>query len=442
MGKPDAGKDDFSHVTAFVLAAGVPTFIPMAIALVLALSEGTCAPSVTAITSAQYHGHSCWQCTIPDDITYSLTIYIKHIEAARPLPRCSSMLRFTQTKAMFFLAMVAIVVPASPVALAKTPNRLVLAHGGKARIEANHPLRGTRPAPRVNDHHLDSSAWTHPKFELRKGDIIVSTVGKSGTTWTQQVATQIVHGGHEVVGKGLPYKRLYDVSPWVEAKAIPAFIRMPMMEKLPGRRVFKTHLSLEELPYSPDVTYLAVQRDPRDAAVSMWEHWNNMTLAGRLIFRGTPRPPKSFETYWSNWIKDGSPFWNPWEHMVAAWRAKDLPNVELIHFADMKRDLPAVVKRIAKTAEVDLDRATIDRIVHHASFDYMKENQAAFAPPALIFKSGRFINKGTNRRWKDRATPTMLQEYQSARDKGLAPLGKDQKAATEWLENGGSSSSN
>ena len=45
--------------------------------------------------------------------------------------------------------------------------------------------------------HLKSGRWNN--FNFRDDDIIVSTYAKSGTTWTQQIVSQLLHRGAEGV---------------------------------------------------------------------------------------------------------------------------------------------------------------------------------------------------------------------------------------------------
>ncbi len=42
----------------------------------------------------------------------------------------------------------------------------------------------------IHSHHFDSTIWND--FEFRKDDIIISTYGKSGTTWMQQIIAQLL----------------------------------------------------------------------------------------------------------------------------------------------------------------------------------------------------------------------------------------------------------
>lgn len=49
---------------------------------------------------------------------------------------------------------------------------------------------GTRE---LHSHHFDSSIWNDLQF--RDDDIIISTYGKAGTTWTQQIIAKLLFDG-------------------------------------------------------------------------------------------------------------------------------------------------------------------------------------------------------------------------------------------------------
>jgi aryl sulfotransferase len=81
-----------------------------------------------------------------------------------------------------------------------------------------------------------------------------------------------------------------------------------------------------------------------------------------------------------------------------------LPNVLMLHFACLKRDLPGETRRIACFLEVPIDEARFPSIVEHCSFDYMKRSATKSAPFGGVFWDGAaetFIHKGTNGRWRE-----------------------------------------
>lgn len=46
-----------------------------------------------------------------------------------------------------------------------------------------------------HNHHFDSTMWND--FNFRDDDIIISTYAKSGTTWLQQIVSQLIFNGQE-----------------------------------------------------------------------------------------------------------------------------------------------------------------------------------------------------------------------------------------------------
>ena len=48
----------------------------------------------------------------------------------------------------------------------------------------------------IHNHHFDSTIWND--FQFRNDDIIIATYAKSGTTWMQQIVSQLIFNGAEV----------------------------------------------------------------------------------------------------------------------------------------------------------------------------------------------------------------------------------------------------
>ena len=129
--------------------------------------------------------------------------------------------------------------------------------------------------------------------------------------------------------------------------------------------------------------------------------------------------------------RDGYPFWPFWENVRSWWAIRDLPNVMLLHFADLKRDMPAEIRRIADF--LGIQPTNWEAILKHCSFDYMKQNAANAAPlGGDIFDGGArtFINKGTNGRWQGLLSPDDVAAYEA---RASSELGADCAA---WLKSG------
>ena len=74
----------------------------------------------------------------------------------------------------------------------------------------------------LHSHHFDSTIWND--FSFRHDDIIIATYAKSGTTWLQQIISQLIFGGQE----GLP---VAEMSPWLDLRIPPKDVKLPEVEK-------------------------------------------------------------------------------------------------------------------------------------------------------------------------------------------------------------------
>ncbi|MBN9544599.1 MAG: sulfotransferase domain-containing protein [Alphaproteobacteria bacterium] len=284
----------------------------------------------------------------------------------------------------------------------------------------------------IHNHHMNSAVWND--FRFRDDDIVIATYGKSGTTWMQQILAQLIFNGQEGIA-------VSPLSPWLDLRVMPPEA-IASLEDQTHRRFIKTHLPVDALVFSPKAKYLYVGRDGRDAVWSLYnhhananEHWYDAlnNAPGRV---GPPigPPPDSVPDYFRRWLEeDGYPFWSFWENVRPWWAVRDLPNVKLVHFNEMKKDLPGSIRAIATFLEIPIDEATFPAIVAHCSFDYMKSHAEEVSPLGGALWNGgakTFINKGTNGRWRDMLTADDIARYDA---KVRAELGED---CARWLAGG------
>ena len=282
----------------------------------------------------------------------------------------------------------------------------------------------------IHNHHFNSEIWND--FKPRPDDIVVATYGKSGTTWMQQILAQLIFNGSEDVCAT-------ELSPWLDLRVPPAEVKLAAVEAQTHRRFLKTHLPLDALVFHPTVRYIVCCRDGRDVAWSLHNHhlhatdaWydavnNSPGLVGDPVPRAQPDPKDAFLT----WLrKDGAPFWPYFSHIASWWAVKDLPNVLLVHYADMKRDLEGTVRRVAAFLGIDASDDLIATTVSHSTFTYMKANASAVIPVGGLFWAGgakRFIHKGTNKRWEEALGEEEIAEYFERAREELPP------DCVEWL---------
>ena len=294
-------------------------------------------------------------------------------------------------------------------------------------------IRWPRKQREMQNHHFDSTIWND--FRFRPDDVIVGTYAKSGTTWTQQIVGQLLHNGAEGVN-------VAELSPWLDLRVPPKEIKLPMVEAQQGRRFLKTHLPVDALVFSPQAKYIYIGRDGRDVVWSMYNHHVNANDLWYAALNDTPGrvgpsiepPPASIRQYYHDWLdRDGHPFWPFWENIRSWWEIRHLPNVMLIHFADLKADMEGQIRRIAEFLDVKVDDDRWPAIFEHCSFDYMKAHAELAAPlGGAVWDGGAstFINKGTNGRWLDVLTAEESRKYE---DLAVRNLGPD---CARWLATG------
>lgn len=285
----------------------------------------------------------------------------------------------------------------------------------------------------MHNHHFDSTVWNDIKF--RDDDIVIATYAKSGTTWLQQIVSQLIFDGKE----DLPTA---EMSPWVDLRIPPKEVKLPMIEAQEHRRFLKTHLPVDALVFSERAKYIYIARDGRDVMWSMHNHHMTANAMWYDALNNTPgrvgpeigKPLDDVATYFEQWLdNDGEPFWPFWENVHSWWDIRELPNVKLIHFADLKRDLPGQIRAIAEFLDIEVSDALMEDVLLHCSFDYMKENATASVPLGGAFWDGgakTFIHKGKNGRWADELSSEVSERYQARAVKELGPL------CAAWLTNG------
>jgi len=290
-----------------------------------------------------------------------------------------------------------------------------------------------RKTRELHNHHFDSTIWND--FDFRDGDVVIATYAKSGTTWVQQIVSQLLFNGEA----GLEGA---EMSPWLDLRVPPKEGKLPAVAAQAHRRFLKTHLPVDALVYSPRAKYLYIGRDGRDVVWSMHNHHANANRLWYEALNDTPgrvgppieKPPASVRQYFLEWLeRDGHPFWPFWENVRSWWGIRHLPNMLLLHFADLKADMPGQIRRIADFLGVPIDEDRWPAILEHCGFDYMKANATKSVPLGGAFWDGgaeTFVHKGTNGRWRDVLTEDDCRRYEEAARRELGD------ACAHWLATG------
>jgi hypothetical protein len=285
----------------------------------------------------------------------------------------------------------------------------------------------------------DSARWD--AFALRKGDIVVATPAKCGTTWTQMICALLVHQTPDLP---LPLTRL---SRWIERHTEPVENVVADFDAQPWRRIIKTHTPLDGLPYSEDATFVFCGRDPRDAFLSGLDHIDNISEKTRADALARGKMPASFTLptdpderfrMWINagpqpWVWDGFPIGSVLYLTNTYWQHRDLPNIHFLHYADLTRDLDGEMRRLSAALGIAVDEAKWPSLVAAARFDTMKRNAEGNAPGAHLgewMDSNKFFRKARTGEWREVLSQENQALYEKIASERLSPELKS------WLENG------
>ncbi|HJT88323.1 MAG TPA: sulfotransferase domain-containing protein [Bryobacteraceae bacterium] len=224
-------------------------------------------------------------------------------------------------------------------------------------------------------------------------DVIVATYAKSGTNWMMQMAHQLLfHGGGE-------FEHIHCVVPWPDTAdmgplrryAIPLEDDSVWRASPEQKRVIKTHFPWELIPYSKDARYIMVIRDPKDVFVSSYFFFvKDGPLAG---------PLPTLDTWYKVFLAGNLPVAGSWVKNTAGyWAQRHLPNVLVLSFKSMKRDLRGTVDKLAAFLDVRVSGEILDRVAEKSSFDYMNRIDEKFRMWKMIPWRGenRMLRKGAH----------------------------------------------
>ena len=296
------------------------------------------------------------------------------------------------------------------------------------------------PPTRLRSLFYDSARWDG--FAFRDDDIIVATPAKCGTTWTQRIVSLLVFDSVE-----LP-QPLAHVSPWLDMLTRPLPDVIAELEAQTHRRFIKTHLPFDALPFDERVTYLTIGRDPRDVAISRRNHSDNMDMEKVVeevkavvgpdedvsSASGYSHDPQWFREWTDAEQVDGPSTLQTLVRQIGSyWHERHRPNVVLLHYGDLQRDLVGQMEDLAGRLGIAVTRERLAELAPAAGFDTMKAEASLVAPNAdqtFWRNTSDFFKAGTNGQWQGLVSDDDLAHY----EKRLHELVDDEFA--DWLEHG------
>lgn len=287
---------------------------------------------------------------------------------------------------------------------------------------------GGRPPVRYRSPVFDSARWEG--FAFRDGDIVISTPAKCGTTWMQMICALLVFRTGD-----LP-RHLSLLSPWIDALARDRDSVLDALAAQRHRRFVKTHTPLDGLPFDGRVTYVCVGRDPRDVGLSTGHHLANLDMeavarahaaAGgttdldALAHRHHQARRSSESEHFRRWATDPTPpDWGPLSlhgtlhHLDTFWSRRTRDNIVLVHYDDLRADLPGSMRRLADRLAIPVDDAHLARLAEAAAFTRMRARADQYAAESdlAVWRDNRtFFRRGGSGQWRTALTPDDLRLY-------------------------------
>lgn len=207
------------------------------------------------------------------------------------------------------------------------------------------------------------------------------------------------------------------LSPWMDIRVRSLEEVRARLEAQPHRRFIKTHTPLDGLPWEAGVTYVAVGRDPRDVAVSLRHQGANLDREAirRLTGESTesapdPRLGASERDWFLGWMTAEIPPEQSLDtlrglvfQLAIAWERRREPNVVLLHYADLSRDLEGEMRALARRLGIAVEEERWPALVEAASFARMRERAAARVPDeqlGIIKDPRKFFRSASPGEWR------------------------------------------
>ena len=269
-------------------------------------------------------------------------------------------------------------------------------------------------------------------WKVREDDVYVLTFAKNGTTWTQELVWLLQNDCNFEQAKTITLNERFPFMDFpvlldFDKELLPPFLQgdiLKSVEDMPSPRFMKSHLRLCLLPDDliEKSKVVICLRNPKDTVVSYYHHEKLLKSHGY-----TGEFPTYFDLFMDNLV-----IYSPYfEYVKEAWERRNHPNVCLLFFEDMKKDLATNVKKLAKFFGKEITDEKIEALVDHLSFKKMKNNPAVNKEDkvgkTLHTSDGNFMRKGEVGDWKNYFTDKMCKRMDEAIERHFRQIGLEFK---------------
>nr|CAB3458527.1 unnamed protein product [Digitaria exilis] len=237
-------------------------------------------------------------------------------------------------------------------------------------------------------------------FVPRRGDVVLASQPKCGTTWLKALAlATMARSAYPPAHAEHPLLRLnpHDCVPFMEMLFADGTSGRCKMDAMPSPRLMATHMPHALLPASisdnPDCKTIYICREPKDMLVSMWQ------------FTRRSNPNRAFSDVFELACEGVSASGPIWDHVLGYWNAsKESPErVLFLRYEEILRDPVENGNRSRR-----LRSRVIKDIVGLCSFDKLKGLEVnKHAGSHYFFPNSSYFRRGKAGDWANHMTPEM-----------------------------------
>ena len=270
----------------------------------------------------------------------------------------------------------------------------------------------------MNHHHLVHG------MKVRKDDVWIVTYPKCGTTWTQDVTWNLVHGVKlDRISEPLNERTSFiDMAMVKNVMDVESFFRK--VESMPSPRIIKTHYPFELLPPNllDTCKVIFVSRNIKDVCVSFFYHIRRIKV---FDFHS------DFPTF-ASLFQDGLLFRGGLEGyfkmLNSGWKQRNHTNLLIFWYEELLQDPKKIILDTKNHINYDVEEEKLEELCKAMQFESYRNicsmNKAEGETSGRHNDRGEFTRKGINGDWKNHFSKRLLEEWDTIITKNLQEIGK------------------